>query len=323
MKAAIIGTWHVHTEEYARTFAEQEGCQLCAVWDPDQQKAAAFAEKFGVKAYSDLDELYRKEQFEAVIVCSATSAHVPLIVQAAEEGKHIFTEKVLAPTVEGAEKIRDAVIRNGVRFVISYPHKCIPGLIFAKQMIDEGKLGRVTYARMRNTHNGSVAGWLPAHFYDKDECGGGAMIDLGAHPMYILLWFLGEPVSVSSAFTSVTGKPVEDNAVSVLTYKNGSIGVSETGFVSRFGNYLVEVCGTEGAVRITDSETIWTGVETQGQWVPASLPEASDLPIKQWIDWVTKDIPAPEFDIDEAVRLTKLMEAAYKASETGRAANLS
>ena len=171
--------------------------------------------------------------------------------------------------------------------------------------------------------NGSVAGWLPAHFYDKDECGGGAMIDLGAHPMYILLWFLGEPVSVSSAFTSVTGKPVEDNAVSVLTYKNGAIGVSETGFVSRFGNYLVEVCGTEGAVRITDSETIWTGVETQGQWVPASLPEASDLPIKQWIDWVTKDIPAPEFDIDEAVRLTKLMEAAYKASETGRAANLS
>ena len=57
--------------------------------------------------------------------------------------------------------------------------------------------------------------------------------------------------------------------------------------------------------------------------MPASLPEASDLPIKQWIDWVTKDIPAPEFDIEEAVRLTKLMEAAYKASETGRAANLS
>ncbi len=323
MRAAVIGTWHVHTEEYAEAFSNMEGCHLAAVWDPDPKKASAFAAKYGAAPYSDLDKLYREEKFDAVIVCSATSDHLPLIVRAAQEGKHIFTEKVLAPTLEGAEKIRDAVAANDVRFVISYPHKCIPGLIFAKQMIAKGKLGTITYARMRNTHDGSIAGWLPTHFYNKDECCGGAMIDLGAHPMYILLWFLGEPVSVSSSFTSVTGKPVEDNAVSVLTYENGAVGVSETGFVSRFGNYLVEVCGTEGAVRVTEKEAFWISVETQGQWVSASLPEAPDLPIKRWIDWVQKGIPAPEFGIEEAVRLTKLMEAAYKASETGRTVHLS
>ena len=322
MRAAVIGTWHVHTEEYATRFSKAEGCALCAVWDPDPQKAAAFAGKYNVKAYSDLDKLYREEQFDAVIVCSATSGHVPLIVRAANEGKHIYTEKVLALSLDGAVEIQNAVTQNDVRLVISYPHKCIPGLIFAKQMIDEGKLGRVTYARMRNTHDGSVAGWLPPHFYDKAECGGGAMIDLGAHPMYILLWFLGEPLCISSAFTSVTGKPVEDNAVSLLTYENGAIGVSETGFVSRFGNFLVEVCGTEGAVRVTDSETIWTGLETDGKWIAAPLPQEPKSPMEQWIDWVTKGVPAPEFGIEEAVRLTKLMEAAYTAFETGKQAFL-
>lgn len=45
MRAAVIGTWHVHTEEYAEAFSKAEGCHLAAVWDPDPQKAAAFAEK--------------------------------------------------------------------------------------------------------------------------------------------------------------------------------------------------------------------------------------------------------------------------------------
>ena len=64
--------------------------------------------------------------------------------------------------------------------------------------MESGKLGQITYARVHNYHNGSVApqadgslGWLPPHFYDEVQTGGGAMMDLGAHPMYTLHWFLG------------------------------------------------------------------------------------------------------------------------------------
>ncbi len=315
MKAAMIGTWHVHTEGYAEEFCQDPRCQLTAVWDSDKEKASCFAEKFGCKAYADLDRLYQEADFEAVIICSATNEHVPLMVRAAEAGKHIFTEKVLATTAEGAEQIRNAVRENNVKFVISYPHKTNPGVMFAKQMIQEGTLGTITYARVRNAHSGSLDGWLPEHFYDKAQCGGGAMMDLGAHPMYTLLWLLGEPERVSSAFTTVTGKPVEDNAVSILSYANGAIGVSETGFVSNYGNYVLEVIGTKGAVRIVDDQTMMANQSSGGKWMPVSLPQPAKLPIAQWIDDVVEGIPAKEYGIEEAVQLSRLMESAYRASE--------
>lgn len=312
MKAVMIGTWHVHAEGYAKEFTNDERCKLVAVWDPEISKAEAFAEAFGAKAYADLDALYANEDFEAVLICSATNEHVPLIVQAANAGKHIFTEKVLALTSEGAQTICDAVKTNGVKFVISYPHKCRPGLAYAKKCVDSGELGMVTYARVRNAHNGSLNDWLPPHFYDKEQCGGGAMMDLGAHPMYTLLWLLGEPETVSSAFTTVTGKPVEDNAVSILSYANGAIGVSETGFVSSFGNYVLEVIGTKGAVRIIDDKTECI---KDGNWVEAELEEEPMSPLAQWINLVIDGTPAPEYGVEEAVRLSKLMEAAYKSSD--------
>ena len=317
MKAAMLGTWHVHTEGYAKEFSADPRCRLTAVWDPDAAKAERFAEQFGCQAYTDLDTLFAEADFEAVIVCSATTEHVELMVRAANAGKHIFTEKVLATTAQGAMQIRDAVRRNGVRFAISYPHKTNPGLIFARRMIEEGKLGTVTYARVRNAHNGSLAGWLPAHFYSREQCGGGAMMDLGAHPMYTLLWLLGEPQTVSSAFTSVTDKPVEDNAVCILTYANGAIGVSETAFVSNFNNYVMELSGTEGAVRIADGETMFTDRAAEGKWQHVQLPAAPKPPIAQWIDEVHGGPAAAEFGIDEAVQLSRLMEAAYRAAEKG------
>lgn len=315
MKAAVLGTWHVHTEGYAKEFSGAPGCRLTAVWDENREKAERFAEKFGCAAFTDLDRLFAEGDFDSVIVCSATSEHVPLMVRAAEAGKNIFTEKVLAVTAAGAEEICRAVKKNGVNFVISYPHKTNPGLRCAKKLIDSGALGKITYARIRNAHDGSLAGWLPPHFYDRQQCGGGAMMDLGAHPMYTLLWLLGEPEKVSSAFTAVTGKPVEDNAVSILTYADGAIGVSETGFVSSFGNYVMEVIGTKGAVRTVDNRTETTVGAEKGKWVPAELEPAPASPMKQWIRLVTEHVPAPEFSAEEAVRLSRLMEAAYRASE--------
>jgi len=316
MKAALIGTWHVHAEAYAREFTSDPRCELTAVWDPDIEKAKAFTEKFGGKAFCDIDEMYAGAEFDSVMICSATNKHVPLMVRAAEEGKHIFTEKVLALDTKGAEEIRDAVVKAGVKFAISYTHKANPGLVFAKKAVESGKLGEITYARVRNAHNGSLAGWLPPHFYDKVQCGGGAMMDLGAHPMYTLLWLVGEPESVTSTFTTVTGKPVEDNAVSVLRYANGAIGVSETGFVSGCGNYVLELIGTKGGIRIIDDQTAIS--EDNGPWQIVPMPEEDKEAIFHWINDVIDDIPASEFGVEEAVRLSRLMEAAYRSCEEGK-----
>jgi len=205
---------------------------------------------------------------------------------------------------------------SGKVFTISYPHRTFPTLRAVKALMDSGKLGRVTYARVRNVHNGSSANWLPPHFYDKAQCGGGAMIDLGSHPMYTLYWLLGEPKSITSTFTQVTNRGVEDNAVSVIEFADGKIGVSETGFVSECNPYTLEVSGTDGAVMVHGDSVQWGGKATEGKWVDLELPEKEPLPIDQWIDAVVNGKPSP-FTIDEAVMLTRLMDGAYKAFETG------
>lgn len=317
MKVAMLGTWHVHTQEYTESIMKSGRSELVAVWEADPEKGKAYAEKYGCKYYADLDELLADTSIDSVAVCTATNEHHDVIIKAAKAGKNIFTEKVLAFTVKEAEEIKAAIDEAGVKFTISYPHRTFPALRFAKSVLDSGELGEITYARVRNVHNGASAGWLPPHFFDKEQCGGGAMMDLGAHPMYTLNWLMGEPVSVLSMFTSVTGKPVEDNAVSVIEFKNGAIGVSETGFVSQDNPYTLELSGTKGALMVHGKDVSYCCGATEGKWQKVEkLPEEIKLPIYQWIDAVNDGTPAP-FGTDEAVALTKFMEGAYKSYESG------
>ena len=223
---------------------------------------------------------------------------------------------MLALTLKEAEAIREAVQANGTRFAISFPHLSEPWTCFALDTARSGKLGKLNYVRVRKAHNGATGNWLPPHFYDKAQCGGGAMMDLGAHPMYTLYWLLGEPKTITSTFTEVTHRGVEDNAVSVIEFANGAIGVSETGFVSECNPYTLEISGTDGALMIHGESAQWGGKATGGKWVDLELPEKMQLPVDQWVDAVTNGTPSP-FTIDEAVMLTRLMDGAYKSFESG------
>ncbi len=319
MNVALLGTWHVHAPEYSEAVISSEKANLVKVWDADLEKAKAFAAKYSI-AYTDkLEEILEDETIDSVLVCTATGDHVSVIPAAAKAGKNIFTEKVLAFTAAEAEAIKKVVDESGVKFTISYPHRTWGKLKYAKDLLTEGKLGKITYARVRNVHSGVSDGWLPEHFFDKEQCGGGAMMDLGAHPMYTLAWLLGEPKSITSTFTSVYGKPVEDNAVSVLEFDGGVIGVSETGFVSKDNPYTLELSGTAGALLVHGDRVASCSPATDGEWKHLHnewLPENDPLPIYQWIDAVVNNTKAP-FGTDEAVVLSKLMEGAYKASESG------
>lgn len=312
LKVALISKWHVHARDYAHELSSTPGCEIAGVWDEDAAVCKAWAEELGCRAYESYEAVLTDPQIGGVSITTSTNLHPDIIIRACDAGKAVFTEKVLALRTEDALRIQEAVRRNGTRFVISFPHKCNPSILRAKQMADAGELGEVTYARVRNVHNGSTADWLPPHFYDRTLCGGGAMIDLGAHPMYTLCWLLGEPLSVQSTFTSFTNRPVEDNAVSVLTFPKGVIGVSETGFVSQNNPYTLEISGTKGALMVHG--TLQACCEaTGGEWKEITdLPEKPELPVRQWVKAVNEGYDLPEFGIEQAVLLTRVMEAAYQ-----------
>ncbi len=318
MNIAMISSWHVHARGYANDFMAIPDCHITAVWDENPDAGKAWAEELGCPFVADYEEILKDSSIDGIAMTAPTCLHGDMLLRAAKAGKHIFTEKVLTIGTEEALAISQAVKENHLKFVISFPHRCRPELLFAKSMADSGKLGQITYARIRNAHNGSVADWLPAYFYDEALCGGGAMIDLGAHPMYLLNWTLGQPDSVSSTFTKVTGRAVEDNAVSVISYQNGAIGVSETGFVTPNDPFTLEIRGSLGGVSVRGNEASYCCADTGNKWVTAdTLPEALPSPQQQWVDAVTKDAPITVGTIDDAVALTVLMEGAYQAQRSG------
>ena len=318
MKVAVVGAWHLHTKEYAEAIKNNPHTELACVWDSDRERGEAFAKEFGIPFSAELETIWSDPSIAGVQITTATCEHHDVLIAAAKAGKHIFTEKVLAFTNEEAKEIADAVRASGVKFTISYPHKTWPTLLGAKQLVESGKLGEITYARVRDAHNGSTGDWLPPHFYDASQTGGGAMIDLGAHPMYTLNWFMGEPKSVVSMFTQVTNRGVEDNAVSVIEFANGAIGVSETGFVTTGMPYVLEMSGTQGSLMVHNDILEYCCEETDNKLVEKTdLPNALPLPVDSWIDAVVNGGEAPN-GIDDAVALTKFMVGAYESFKTGK-----
>ena len=320
LRVALLSRWHVHADQYAGEIRAHPDAELCAVWDEDAERGRAWAAELDLPFESDLARLLARSDIDAVCVTAPTNRHREVMVAAAEAGKHIFTEKVLAASVEDAGAIADAVREHDVRFCISFPRCAMPEMLYAKEALDSGLIGQPTALRIRNAHDGAVRGWLPEHFYDPVSCGGGAMMDLGAHGMYLCRWLLGQPRRVVSTFTSVTGRPVEDNAVVLIEFENGAVAVNETAFVS-FGAFSLEVDGTEGGLRLLSPKD---GVQVRSakfgarEWQrPEALPTARPKPVDQWIAGCVRG-ERIDFGLVPAAGLTELMAAAYLAERDGR-----
>ncbi len=307
---ALVGTWHVHFEGYTNTIKDNPNCKITAIWDNDIESAKKYAEKYNCEFVENYDDLLKRNDVDAISVCTSTDLHKEVMIKAANAGKHIFTEKVLCFTEKDALEVAEAVKKNNIKFCISFPWRASGDFLWIKDAVDNGLLGKVNYCRMRNAHNGAIAGWLPETFYDKGTCGGGAMMDLGAHPMYLLNWFLGEPQKASSAFTNVMVDSVEDNAVTILTYKNGAIGVSETGFVAPNNPFELEIVGDKGTI-LAGGFMNKVCYNIGDGWIFPKTLDNTPSPLLTWINSLENDAEIP-YGIDDAVALSKTMEMAYK-----------
>ena len=327
LKVAMLSYWHVHAWDYTRQLMARDDVKITAVWDEIPERGEKAAKEIGAAFEADLDTLLKRDDVDAVVVDTPTNLHKEVMVAAAQAGKHIFTEKVMAITVKDCQELADAVRKAGVKFCISFPHRTMPHNLFAKKVVDEKLIGDITLLRVRNAHDGSVGGWLPDHFYDPDECGGGAMIDLGAHGMYLSRWLLGEPVRITSIFNNYIDKPVEDNAVSVIEFKNKAIAINETGFVTSNSPFTMELHGTHGSLFIGGSENkvrlISKKIDSQvSGWItPTQLPEPLPSAINQWVDGILNDGEII-FGLEDGIQLTELMEGAYKSHRENRIVEL-
>lgn len=314
-KVAMLSKWHVHAAGYANEFSKIPGCSVAYVWDEEADRGQKWADELGVPFVACLDELLAKDDFQGVIVDTPTTMHEEVITKAVRAGKHVFTEKALATTVEGCDALIKEIEQSGVKFCISFPWRVQPAYLYVQEAIAQGKLGELSLLRVRNGHNGALAGWLPPYWFDKAQTGGGALMDLGCHPVYMANWMLGKAETVQAVMTYQTGRELEDTAACMVTYGGGkTVAVLETSLITPHSPNVVEVYGEKGSIRCygNDIQAKYDGYE--GWTHPDRLPQAP-TPLATWVKGVLNNEPIP-FDLQAARELTEVLVAAYQSSDT-------
>lgn len=323
LRLAFLGYWHVHANDYASQADAHPLTEVTAIWDEDVERGRAEAAKRGVPFYENLDQLLASPDIDGVIVVTSTAIHHDVITRAARAKKHIFTEKVIALTTEECSDILQCVQEEKVTLTASLPRLYEPYTLKAMEIIESGRLGQLTLVRTRLSHNGAIPqganrqGWLPERFFSYKETGGGAMTDLGCHPMYLANLFLGMPEQVYASYGYVTGKEVEDNAVVQLRYANGALGVVEAGFVNRHSPFSFEIHGTEGSLLYSDHDRklLYRAADDEG-WQTAELPDADPSAFEQWVSHIEAGTVF-EANLVMGSQLTQLMEAANRSARSG------
>jgi len=329
IRLAVLSYWHVHANDYSKQAAEHPDTEIVAVWDDQPERGPAAAQRWGGQFEPSLPTLLARDDIDGVIVVTPTNEHRDVMTAAARAGKHIFTEKVLASTVRECEEILAAVDQAGVKLTVSLPRLNAGYTQAIQAILAAGQLGQLTEVRTRLSHNGalptpeSASGWLPEHFYNLEQCAGGAMIDLGCHPMYLARLFLGQPDHVSAQYGYVVGREVEDNAVVTLGYANGAVGVVEAGFVNPFSPFTIEIHGTEGSLLYgTPESKLLVRSPAQGaEWVAQDIPAERPSAFHQWVEHIQGGTTATE-NIAMAVDLTRLMEASNQSAREGQPVRL-
>lgn len=323
IRVAKLSMAHVHAGGYARKINDNPETELVAVWDEEEYGGRSAAEQYGVPFYTALDEVLSRDDVDAVSVDAITSDHPRVMIAAAEAGKHIFTEKALAIDVDSCDAIISAVEKAGVKFMISLPSRCNPEILFAKNALDDGLLGDLTFGRGRIAHSAGLDKWFSgtsAWFADAERAGGGALFDLGCHRVDIIRWLMGEPKSAIAKINNFTGNyQIDDNSVSVVEFANKALGVIDVAWTHRSGPNLLELYGTEGSLVAGHGEmhfeTRKLSDEEKAEYI-ANAPAAPPEPMQQWINAILRDEPMT-INIQDGRNLTELMQAFYLSSERG------
>jgi 1,5-anhydro-D-fructose reductase (1,5-anhydro-D-mannitol-forming) len=332
VRSALVSFWHVHAQGYAQQAMDHPDVEVVAVWDEDPKRGVAAAMGLGLPFVEDIDELIKRDDINALIVESATTLHHPILMKAAAAGKHVFTDKVLAPTIADANEIVSAMEANEAVLFVGLSYLYHNFVLRMKEILGSGQLGTPVQARLMNGHGMAVAGTLPPGFYRKDEAAGGALIDM-CHVVYVLPYLLGMPVSAYSNFASITGREVEDSAVVVYDYADGLCAIVEASFATLgVPAVMLEVHGTEGSLLFRSdahpnlggappgaSLTKRLGGEKDFTTVPLGANAPSSF--AQWVEHIKAGRQA-EDNLQVALELSRLIEAAYQSAGSGKVVTL-
>jgi predicted dehydrogenase len=213
---------------------------------------------------TDWREVVSRPDIDIIDISTPGDSHGEIAIAAAKAGKVVFCEKPLANTLREAQQMLAAVQKAGVIHMVCHNYRRAPAVMLARQLIEQGKLGRLYHYRGTYLQDWVADPEVPLYWrLQKDKAGSGALGDIASHSLDLARFLVGEITEVSAALeTFVKERPlpddpkkkgpvtVDDASASIVRFDNGALGTIEASrFATGRKNYnRFEINGSKGSV---------------------------------------------------------------------------
>ncbi|MGZ8209995.1 MAG: Gfo/Idh/MocA family protein [Burkholderiales bacterium] len=284
-----LGRW---AKDLTRAAAKSDKLKIVAGYSRSEEKRKAFEQELGVAAAPDMKSLLTNPDIKGIILTVPNEQHLPVAEEVAKAGKHVYTEKPIAHTLEDGIRIQALEKQYGIQVVVGHSARLLAGTRMIKQAIDRGDLGRVAFIEA-NFSNERALELTPSTWrWYKDRAPGGPLSQLAIHQFDALHYLGGEIAEVSSMASKLSpvGAEVDDQSMTLMRFADGKVAYVGSCWTSP-GIYAIRVFGSKGLMHYEIDFSTWD--------TPGELHKTSTLYIQRGKDGYGKreELKLPEGDM--------------------------
>jgi predicted dehydrogenase len=335
MNIAMLGSGFIGRFYADSIIGQRSKDKVFSIYSRNEEKAKKFAADYHCPHFTtNMEEAIMHPDVDVVCISLPNNLHEAAVLLCCKHKKAVMSTKPLGRNAAEAKRMLEAVEQAGIFNGYLEDLVYTPKFLKAYESVRSGALGRILWAKSRETHPGPHSDW----FWDMEKAGGGCMLDLGCHCVEITRSFIGkdiQPIEVMCwADTQVKPIEAEDHGIALIKYENGAIAQFEVSWTFRGGMDLRdEVMGTEGTIWInnflrTGFEMFTTGkgadyvaekAESNTGWLFPVGDEVNDLGYNHMFTDMFNSIEQrkePKENFYDGYVVNAILDAAYKSAKT-------
>jgi predicted dehydrogenase len=284
-----LGRW---AKVLTRAAGKSQQLKIVAGFSRSEEKRLAFQKEMGVPAAPDMKTLLADPEIKGVILTVPNEQHLPVATEVAKAGKHVYTEKPIASTLEDGLAIEALEKQYGVTVTVGHSARLMAGMRKIREAIDSGELGRLAFLEANFSNERALELTPKTWRWYKDRAPGGPLSQLAIH-MFDVMHYLGGEIAEASSMASKlspVGAEVDDQSMTLLKFADGKVGYVGSCWTSP-GVFAVRAFGSKGMMHYEIDFGTWD--------TPDKLHETSTLYIQRGKDGYAKRevLKVPESDM--------------------------
>jgi len=342
IRVGIVGCGGIARATHVPHYKKISEVEIVACADVDVNAARSLAEDFKIpRFYTDFNDMFEKEELDAVSVCTPNMFHKAPTVAALKAGAHVLTEKPMAGNLRDALEMYEASKKTGRILIVGFQTRFRPDLNILRSMVNNGELGEIYYSRALALRRWGIP--PKKTFISRALAGAGPLLDIGCYAVDFAMYVMGFPEPKSAfgvVYTKFGNNPemvkrgcwggtwspaefeVEDNAFSLVRFKKDFTMLLETNWASFIDRdkLSITLLGTNGGAQLDpfeiyrDIQGVRVTVKPQDQAPDVDIYE---MRIRKFIESVKEGKPLFSPAI-EGLRVQAILEAIYQSAVEGR-----